>query len=152
MEFNFGLCSRVTYLSLFESQATDARLTWKRVAGLGAFCDPLEAHPFRDSTLAITKHWYDYTIRQLELGPASSYLVVRYDDLVKDLDATITRTYAGFGFQITPGYAAALQEEVEKARRCESRHEYLLPEMGLTREQTAVEYRDVMARFGFDTG
>ncbi len=115
-----------------------------------AFCDPLEEHPFRNSTLAMTKHWYDYTIRQLEQGPASSYLVVRYADLVGDLDRTITRIYAEFQFQITPQYVAALQEEVEKARRYESRHEYSLAEMGLTREQIAVEYRDVIARFGFD--
>ncbi len=98
----------------------------------------------------MTKHWYAYTIRQLEQGPASSYLVVKYDDLVKDLDGPITCIYAGFDFQITPQYAAAVQEEVEKARRYESRHEYSLAEMGLTREQIAVAYRDVIPRLGFD--
>ncbi len=115
------------------------------------FCDPLEAYPFREDMLAMTKHWYRYTIQRLEQMPTDSYAMVMYDDLTRDLRQTVTEIYAEFGFDISPAYAQALEEEVRKANQYTSRHQYSLQEMGLSRERIEAEYRDVYDRFAFGT-
>jgi hypothetical protein len=115
----------------------------------GVFSDLLEAYPFRDEMLEMTRHWYRYTLRRLEQMPAGTHTVVMYEDLVGDLKQTVTDTYAVFGFEVSPTYAAALEEEVRKAREYTSDHQYSLQEMGLTQERIRAEYRDVYERFGF---
>lgn len=117
-----------------------------------AFCDLLDEHPFRESVLEMTKHWYRYPIRRLEERPQGTHTVVHYDDLVQDLGKTISDIYDALGFDIGPEYAQLLREETEKARQYESRHQYSLEEMGFTREQIIAEYQDVFDRFGFQTG
>jgi hypothetical protein len=117
-----------------------------------AFSDLLDERPFRESVLEMTKHWYRYPIRRLGQGPAASYTVVKYDDLVRDLEQTVTDIYAALGFDISPEYAQTLKKEADKARQHRSRHRYSLRQMGLTRDQIAAEYRDILDRFGFETG
>ncbi len=80
------------------------------------FSDLLEAYAFREEMLEMTKHWYRYTVRRLEQMPAGSYTMVMYDDLVGNLEQTVSDIYTAFGFQISPAYAQALEEEVQKAR------------------------------------
>lgn len=116
-----------------------------------AFCDLLDEHPFREYVLEMTKHWYRYPLRRLEQRPEGSYTVVKYDDLVRDLEQTITDIYTALGFDISPEYAQALKKEMEKARQYTSKHRYSLKEMGFTREQIAAEYQDVFDRFEFET-
>jgi len=113
------------------------------------FSDLLEPYPFREEMVEMTKHWYTYTVGRLEQMPASSYTMVMYDDLVGDLEQTVTDIYASFGFEISPTYARALKDELRKASEYTSDHEYSLQEMGLTQERIAAEYEDVYDRFGF---
>lgn len=117
----------------------------------GVFCDLLDERLFREPVLEMTKHWYRYPIQRLEGRPTGTYAIVRHDDLVQDLEQTVIDTYTALGFDISPEFARALKEEVEKARQYTSRHRYSLEEMGLTQEQILAEYQDVFERFGFET-
>lgn len=114
------------------------------------FCDLLDGHPFRESVLEMTKHWYRYPIRKLEERPEDSYAVVQYDDLVQNLGRTITDIYTDLEFHVNPQYAQMLREETAKARQYKSKHHYSLEEMGFTRQQITAEYQDVFDRFGFE--
>jgi hypothetical protein len=114
--------------------------------------DPVETYGSRDYVLDMARHWYSYPLERLESAPQDSYIVVRFNDLVGDLERTIADIYQRFGFDINPAFAQVLREEAEKARNYRSRHEYSLEPMGLTREQIVAEYEDVFDRFRFDTG
>lgn len=115
------------------------------------FCDPLEAYPFGDYMVEMTKHLYDYPIRRLEEGPDGRMVVVTFDELVGDLGGTIRDIYSALGFEIGSEYGRALEKEVEKARGYESQHDYSLGGMGFTPEQIAEMYEDVLERFEFET-
>jgi hypothetical protein len=116
-----------------------------------AFCDPLEEYPFRDYMLEMTKHWYQYPLQRLEQGCGDRYVVVKYDDLVRDLEQTVAHIYTELGFDVSPAYARVLKEEAERACGYESEHRYSLSAIGLTREQITAEYQDVLDRFEFET-
>ena len=77
-------------------------------------------------------------------------MIVKYKDLVNDLSGTIDTIYKTFGFEITSDYQNALQIEVEKAEKYNSRHEYTLADMGYKPKQIIMAYRDVFDRFEFD--
>jgi hypothetical protein len=115
------------------------------------FSDLLEAYPFGEHLLEMTGHWYRHTLDTLEQMSSDRYTIVRYEGLVGDLRVSIDEIYTTFGFEISPAYAQALEEEVERARRYTSNHRYSLEEMGLSREQIEADYADVIARYGFDT-
>jgi hypothetical protein len=117
----------------------------------GAFSDLLDAYPFREWVLEFTKHWYRYPIQRLQQSPANSYAVVKYDDLVRDLEQTITDAYAALGLDLNPEYAQRLQEEAQEARRYRSKHRYSLRDAGFSQQQIAAEYQHVFDRFGFET-
>jgi len=113
------------------------------------FSDPLERYPFRDYMLQMTQHWYRHPLEVLEGEPEGRYVVVRYEDLVGDLEGTVKGIYTGLGLEPGPGYAEALVEELEKARRYVSTHEYCLEDVGMTREEIREVYGEVCERFGY---
>jgi hypothetical protein len=128
-----------SYISLLD-------FTWNTLG------DPVEAYGARDYVLDMARHWYTYPLQRLEQAPEDSRIVVSFDDLVRRTEETVIAIYDRFGFEMTPAFALVLREEAERARGHESRHEYCLEEMGLTREQIVMDYGDVFDRFGFDTG
>jgi hypothetical protein len=113
--------------------------------------DPVQPYGARDFVLEMARHWYTYPLEQLERAPEESHVVVRFDDLVRDAERTVTDIYDRFGFEMTPAFAQVLRDEAEVARSHASRHEYCLEEMGLTREQIVTDFGDIFDRFGFDT-
>ncbi len=113
------------------------------------FSDPLEPYPFRERMLQMTEHWYRHPLEVLEGEPEGRCVVVRYGDLVGDLEATVRGIYAGLGLEPGPGYEEALAEEVEKARRYVSTHEYCLGDVGMTRAEIGEVYGEVCERFGY---
>jgi hypothetical protein len=108
--------------------------------------------PFFDFVRDTAAHWYRYPLAYLEQAPPDSYIIVRYDDLVRDPEQTIIDIYHRFGFDISPEFAQQLKQEAEKARRFQSTHVYSLEEFGTTREQLVEEFDDIFERFGFGRG
>ena len=114
------------------------------------FADPLEPYPFGEELLEITKHWYSYPFARLEQNP-NNYQILRYEDLVQDLERSVREIFTSLGLEIDPAYAQSLQTAVAKSEDYNSRHDYSLAEMGYTPEQIIAEYRDAFERFGFET-
>ncbi len=108
--------------------------------------------PFFDFVRSTAAHWYRYPLDYLAQAPPDSYIVIRYDDLVRDPEQTIIAIYERLGFDMSPEYARILKQEAEKARRFQSTHVYSLEQFGVTREQLIQEFDDIFERLDFDRG
>jgi hypothetical protein len=113
--------------------------------------DPPQPYMGRDSILKMAQHWYAYPLEQLDQAPVGSNLIIRYDDLVADVEATVRRIYEQFGLELRPEYVDYLREETVRERQYKSRHSYDLAEMGLSKEQIVADFAPVFERFDFDT-
>ncbi|MEA3326313.1 MAG: sulfotransferase [Chloroflexota bacterium] len=114
------------------------------------FSDLLEPYPFGEYLLETTKHWYRYPLQKLAQS-AHTYKVVKFKQLVQDLEQTVIDICTAFGLETSPEFGQALKEEVRKADAYTSRHKYSLEDMGITPDQIVAEYQDVFERFDFDT-
>lgn len=114
------------------------------------FNDPLEPYPFRDLLLELTRRWYVDSLKNLELLPHSEYLILKYEDLVDDLD-TITRTlYAHLQIPLTAKFEKQLAIAVYEAQTFVSKHHYSLTEMGYKPQQIFQQYKEIFDRFNYD--
>jgi hypothetical protein len=105
--------------------------------------DPQEEYPEPASEVIMeqARHWYIYPHRYLEQLPKNQYILVHYDDLVHDPEATIEEIYHQFGIEMTPEYHKILHAESERAKLYKSTHKYSLGQMGLTDQQIDKEVR-----------
>ncbi len=111
--------------------------------------DPLKAYPHCDEVIKIVKHWYTYPLAWLDKAPEDRYMIIKFDDLVRTPEQTVTDIYHHFGFDLTGDYAQVLKIEAERARDYRSKHTYALEDMGLTQAQIITEFKEVFDRFGF---
>jgi hypothetical protein len=114
------------------------------------FGNPLEEYPFREELLELTRHWYTYSLDRLETLPESEYLVLRYDHLVGNLQASIRTIYDHFGISFSEEYSLVVNEAVEKAANYVSKHKYSLTEIGYTPDQVYQNYKQIFERYEFD--
>lgn len=114
------------------------------------FGTPLEEYPFREELLELTQHWYTYSLDRLETLPESEYLVLRYDHLVGNLEASIHKIYNHFGISFSEEYSLVVNKAVEKAADYVSKHKYSLTEIGYSPEQVYQNYKQIFERFEFD--
>ncbi|MFP4344340.1 MAG: sulfotransferase family protein [Anaerolineales bacterium] len=113
--------------------------------------NPVRPYGSREYVLEMAQHWYHYPLERLAEAPPKSYIVITYDELVRDVERVIERIYEHFDLEITPEYRQRLQQATARARGHRSRHKYSLEEMGLSREQLVQRYREIFERFGFNT-
>lgn len=104
-----------------------------------------------DYLFEMAGHWYRHALEVLDRMPETQAVVVRYDDLVADPDRTVRHVYDRLGLHVDAEFGEVLRRETERARRYESRHDYGLEELGLSRERIESELADVFERFGFDS-
>ncbi|HEY3254005.1 MAG TPA: sulfotransferase [Polyangiaceae bacterium] len=64
--------------------------------------------------------------------PAESWVTVRFESLVSDPVATVSRIYEALGLTITPRFRERLEQAAADGRRFKSRHTYDLARFGLT--------------------
>ncbi len=133
-------------LEVIPSFLSMMQFTWRV---LGA---PAEGSELRDYLLDMARHWYDYPLQYLDKMPDESYVIVNYDELIRDPSDTVRKIYQRIGLPMSADFAQVLQREAEKARTYKSRHGYSLEKLGLDREQILEEFQDIFQRFGFDTG
>lgn len=138
------ICLVRSPLDVVPSFLSMMQFTW-RVLGLSATGPAL-----RDFILEMLGHWYRYPLEQLARAPENNWIVVNYDDLVRDPQETIATIYARFGFDMSSAFAEVLRAEAVAAGRFSSRHEYSLGKLGLTRKQIVTEFQDIFDRFGFN--
>jgi omega-hydroxy-beta-dihydromenaquinone-9 sulfotransferase len=115
----------------------------------GAFCDPPDPYPERESILEMLDHWYRYPVERLEKWPRDRATVLPYDRLVAQPDAAIRGLYQGFGFEPGEAFESVLTREAELARQYKSLHEYSLDRLGLDSDSLRERFADVYRRFGF---
>jgi len=132
-------------LEVIPSFLSMMQFTWRV---LGA---PAEGLELRDYVLGMARHWYDYPLQYLDKMPDDSYVIVNYDDLIRDPSDTVRKIYQRLGLPISANFAQVLQCEADKARAYRSRHSYSLENLGLDREQILEKFQDIFQRFGFDT-
>lgn len=114
------------------------------------FGSPLEEYPFREELLELTRHWYTYSLDRLKTLPDSEYLVIRYDHLVGNLQASIRTIYDHFGLSFSEEYSLVVNEAVQKAAGYVSKHKYSLLDIGYTPDQVYQNYKQIFERFDFD--
>ena len=114
------------------------------------FNDPLEPYPFRDMLLDVTQHWYDDALEELEHLPESEYIILKYKNLVEELDASIRKIYDHFSIPLTTEFERTLAQVVQEASGFVSKHKYSLIEMGYSPKQVYNQYQNIFERFHFD--
>lgn len=119
-------------------------------AHMKAYGDPETDYALQDTVIEHSKHWYLYPHRYLKRLPSDQYVLVNYQDLVKNPKATIEHIYAQFGMEITPEYAEILSLETEKAKTFKSTHKYSLGAMGLSRQRITREFASASRQYNFE--
>jgi hypothetical protein len=105
----------------------------------------------RDFVLDMAEHWYRYPLECFERAPRDSYILVRFDELVADIEETVRDIYDRFGLEPSPSLVRAARKAAERSCQYASQHLYSLEQVGLTREQIVDRLADIFERFGFDT-
>lgn len=105
--------------------------------------DPEEAFPQTGPKVIMeqARHWYIYPHRYLKTLPENQYILIQYEDLVDDPEATIEQIYNQFGIEMTPDFQRILHAESEKSKHYKSHHDYSLGEMGLSDQQIEKQVR-----------
>lgn len=111
--------------------------------------ESVEPYSGKDFVMKLAKNWYTYPLRVLSEYPKDRYIVIKFDDLVENADKVIEQVYQHFDFELDNRYAAILKKEAKKARKYQSKHEYSLKKVGLSREQIVSELGEVFERFNF---
>jgi hypothetical protein len=133
-------------LEMLPSYLSTMRYSWDV---LGA---PAEGSALADWLLEMAGHWYRYPLERLSREPEGSWIVVRYDDLVRAPDTTVRQIYSRLGLPLSEAFAAALREASAAARAFHSRHVYEREDPALSRERIVTALGDVFERFDFPTG
>ena len=97
------------------------------------------------------KYWYLYPHQYLKNLQPDQYVMVRYQDLVTDPQATIENIYTRFGIELTAEYQKVLAEESDKAKHFKSSHQYSLEKMGINKADLIEEFDPTLHEFGLDS-
>jgi omega-hydroxy-beta-dihydromenaquinone-9 sulfotransferase len=95
-------------------------------------------------------HTYLYPLEVLPRHPETRWAIVDYRDLVADPKAAVEGVYRELGIEMTPEFAALLEQQGKRARAHKSSHRYGLEEFGLNAAQMEEEMHDLFERFGWD--
>ena len=99
----------------------------------------------------IVRFNYLYPLDRLSGLPEDRFVVVSYDDLMRQPKEVTRRIYRQFGLTLTQEFERRLDLEAAKMARHKSVHEYSLDQCSVTRERIVTELRPIFDRFGFDT-
>jgi hypothetical protein len=113
------------------------------------FADPVDDYVFKDYLLELAKEWYEYPLECFSKAPVESYAIVRYEDLMRDPRQVLTCVYEKFGFEISPEFRNILDQENLRAASYQSKHNYSLRKMGLSKKRILRTFAFVFRRFGF---
>lgn len=103
----------------------------------------------RDAFLETMAHFYETPVDLAEALFPRRHVVVRYPDLLADLEAQTTRIDRVVGGVPSAAYRDAVREQAPRSRAHRSGHRYSLERFGLTEEDLRARFATVMARFEF---
>lgn len=118
--------------------------TWR------VFSDPLEKYPFISEIISFTKHWYDYPLEILAKTDPDRYLIIKYDELIRDPAKTVLQIYNHFGYKMRDSFRQTLNETITESKKFRSTHTYSFEEMGISHQQILDTYTNIFERFRFN--
>jgi len=125
---------------------------------LNMFYQAWKAHspsirPDGEEIQALKRLGYDYYRYALECRreiPEEQFIVLRYEDLIRDPKKTILGLYGRLGMPVSDTFEAKLDEAVRAHREYESPRNFELDFFGISREEVSEELREVFEEFGYD--
>ncbi len=125
---------------------------------LNMFYQAWKAHspsirPDGEEIQALKRLGYDYYRYALECRreiPKNQFIVIRYEDLVRDPKSTILGLYGRLDMPVSEAFEAKLDEAIKVHRDWESSRDFGLDFFGVTPEEVYSELRDVFEEFGYE--
>jgi hypothetical protein len=115
------------------------------------FTDWPERYFYQEELMEVAKEWYEYPLEILDQTPDSSYIIIKYENLVNNPEQTISRVYKKFNISISKEFHEILKLENEKQKKYKSKHSYSLAAMGLTKEIISNIYEDIIKKFRYES-
>ncbi len=94
--------------------------------------------------------YYRYALECRREIPKDQFIVVRYEDLVRDPKSTILGLYGRLGMPVSEAFEARLDDAIKGHRDWESSRAVELDFFGVTEEEVRSELRDVFEEFGYE--
>jgi len=110
---------------------------------------PLGRYSCKEFIIKSSEHWYNYSLHVLRDLPADQTFIIRCEDLVADVERTVSDLYDQFRLPITAEFRKILEDETIKARGYQSKHKYSLAEMGIDKIEFENRFRAVMMDYGY---
>lgn len=125
---------------------------------LNMFYQAWKAHspsirPDGEEIQALKRLGYDYYRYALECRrgiPEDQFIVIRYEDLVRDPKKTILDLYGRLGMPVSEAFAAKLDEAMIAQGEYESARTVELDFFGVSREEVSEELGEVLEELGYD--
>ena len=125
---------------------------------LNMFYQAWKAHspsirPDGEEIQALKRLGYDYYRYALECRkeiPKEQFIVIRYEDLIRDPKRTILALYGRLGMPVSEAFEAKLDEAMVAHREYESPRNFELDFFGISRDEVSEELREVLEEFGYD--
>jgi hypothetical protein len=114
------------------------------------FNSPLERYPFKDETIEMMKLWYTYPLQALQALPRNRFLIVRYDDFVKDPESTVRNIYKSFGYRLNERFETILSNETHRARSFKSSRETTAESVGFSKKLLHERFDEIYDYYKFD--
>lgn len=92
---------------------------------------------------------YTNALKGLEQLPPESYLILRYEQLMRDPKGTVEHIYKTFDMPMSSDFQQTLVEEDRRVRSYKSRHVYSPEQLGLSYAQIEAAAAPVYERFGY---
>lgn len=111
---------------------------------------PDGARKFQRAMFRQIRYWYLYPMRRFkELAP-TRYMVVRYNDLVANIQGNIESLYRWMDLRVSEAFQQVIDQVVAAHQAFESDNVYTLEELDLSREQISREFDEVFDMFHFN--
>ncbi len=114
------------------------------------FNSPLEHYPLKDETIEMMKIWYTYPVEALKHLPPNRFLIINYEDFVKNPEQTIRDVYKKFGLRITDRFERILVHETHRAKSFKSSRETTAESIGLSKNIIHHRFDEIYEYFRFE--
>ena len=94
--------------------------------------------------------YYRYALQCRKEIPEDQFIVIRYEDLIRDPKNTILRLYGRLGMPVSEAFEAKLDEAAAAQREYESPRTVDLEFFGVSQDEVSSELRAVFEEFGYD--
>jgi omega-hydroxy-beta-dihydromenaquinone-9 sulfotransferase len=95
--------------------------------------------------------YYRYALQCRKEIPDDRFIVIRYEDLIRDPKATILNLYGQLGMPVSEAFKAKLDQAMIAHHEYESPRNFELDFFGISREEVSAELREVFEEFGYET-